>query len=450
MEITLAKKDETYGSIVIDLQSSDVSPKYEAKVKDYTKQVQLKGFRPGKVPAGIVKKMYGESIKLEVVSTMVHKSLNEYIQKEGLPILGEPLPSIEDKEKQIDWSKDTSFKFTFDVGITPEFKYDISSKLKMTKYKVDADQDEVDETLENIRKQHGKHEQVEESSDKDVLSGTLSQEKTDFSKENAVITLDKVNAKVISKFIGLKTGDTVELDLKKTFNKDYNQISILTGIPEADAKKLKGDFEFTVTAINRVTPAELNQEFYDKLFGKDEVKNEEELNTKLTEIMAKNFDDLADNYLLKELKDKLIEKTKLDLPEEFLKRWLLETNKETLTSEDLDADFDNYRKSFKWNIITNKIFSDAKLEVQPSEINERAKQFIQQSYFGGMPIGPEFASMFDDFVAKFLKEDNGKNYMNIYHQALEDKVLNFAKSEISIKNKEIKAKDFKALLNKEA
>jgi len=450
LEITLTKKDETYGSIVIDLQSSDVKPKFEAKLKDYSKQIQLKGFRPGKVPTGIVNKMYGESIKAEVVTDMLNKSLSNYIQEKELSILGEPLPSEEDKDKQIDWKKDNEFKFTYDVGLTPEFKYDISNKVKMTKFQVETDEADINETLQNIRQQHGSQEDVESSKENDILKGKLAQEKTEFSKENCTIALDKVNPKVVSKLIDAKVGDTITLDLKKTFNKDYEAISVLTGVTEAEAKKIKGDYIFTVEAISRVTPADLNQELYDKLFGKDTVSNETELNDKLKEIMSKNYEDLSDQYLLKDIKERLIEKTKLALPEDFLKRWLVATNSGNVNKEDLDNDFDNYRKSFKWNIISNRIFEEAKLSIEPAEIHERAKSFIQQSYFGGMPIGPEFAPMFEEFVSKFLQEDNGKNYSNIYHQLLEDKVLLHAKEQVTIKPKEMKSKDFKEMLNKEA
>ena len=449
MEITLTKKDETYGSIVIDLQSSDVTPKFEAKLKDYSKQVQLKGFRPGKVPTGIVNKMYGESIKAEVVTDMLNKSLSNYISEEKLAILGEPLPSEEDKDKKIDWKKDVEFKFTYDVGLTPEFKYDISNKVKMTKFEVEIEEGDINDALENVRRQHGEREDVEVSVENSILHGKLEQEKTEFSKE-CDISLDKVAPKLVEKFVGLKAGDKVTIDLKKTFNKDYEQISILTGVTEAEAKKLKGDYTFTVSSIVCVTPAELNQEFYDKLFGKDVVKTEEELNEKIKEVISKNFKDLSDQYLLKEIKSRIIEKTKFSLPEDFLKRWLLATNPDTLAKEELENDFDNYRESFKWNIISNRIFSDASLSIEQNEVKERASSFIQQSYFGGMPIGPEFASMFDEFVGKFLTEENGKNYMNIYQQLLEDKVLLHAKEGVTIKTKEVKSKEFKELLNKEA
>jgi len=448
LEITLTKKDETYGSIVIDLQSSDVTPKFEAKLKDYSKQVQLKGFRPGKVPPGIVNKMYGESIKAEVVTDMLNKSLSNYISEEKLSILGEPLPSEEDKDKKIDWKKDVEFKFTYDVGLTPEFKYDISNKVKMTKLEVETDENDISEALENIRRQHGEREDVEVSAENDILQGKLIQEKTEYSKDCS-LSLDKVNPKVVEKLIGLKAGDTVTLDLKKTFNKDYEQISILTGVTEAEAKKLKGDYNFTVASITRVTPAELNQELYDKLFGKDVVKTEEELNEKIKEVISKNYSDLSEQHLLKELKSRIIEKTKFSLPEDFLKRWLIATNAETLNKEEIEKDFDNYRESFKWNIISNRIFSDAELSVEREEVKERASSFIQQSYFGGMPIGPEFAPMFDEFVGKFLAEENGKNFMNIYHQLLEEKVLLHAKEGVTIKTKEVKSKEFKDLLNKE-
>ncbi|MFK7900508.1 MAG: trigger factor [Cyclobacteriaceae bacterium] len=448
MEITLNKKNDTYGSILIDIKESDVTPKFDEKVKDYSKRMNIKGFRAGKVPTGIVKKMHGSSIKAEVVSDMLYKSLDNYIKENKLPLLGNPLPSEDEKDREMDWENQSSFQFTYDVGLTPDFKYDISSKVKLNQYEVTDEEGDIQETLNNLRKQQGTTTNPEVTEGKDVIRGKIQQEKTEF-ESTGVFIIEELNAKIAPNFVGLKKGDKVIFDPKKAFNKDYSKMSFSLAIKEEEAKKLKGDFLFTVEEITRNEMAELNQEFYDKLFGKDVVKSEEELHVKMKEIMTENYKSQAESMLLKEIRDRLIEKTKLPLPEDFLKRWLLTTS-ETLTEEKITEDFDNYRKEFKWNIIQGKIAEDNKLDVQGEEIMERAKSFVQQQYLGGMPISPEFEPQFMEFVNKYLSDNNGANYRNLYHQAIGEKVLLHAKNEISIKPKTIKAKDFKELIEKEA
>ena len=278
MDITLDKKSPTEASIKVTLNENDYQSNVEEKVKDYARKANIKGFRPGKVPTGIIRKMYGKSIVAEEVNSLLSKSLTDYIRENKIQIIGEPLPDME-KAGKIDWDNQKDFEFDYDIGLVDDFKYDISKKQKVKAYQIESDQKTIDETLDNVKKQFGNTTNPEVSEEGDDFYGSIHQVDGELSNDG-LLKWEDINKKEQKKFIGLKPEESIEFDIQKTL-KDDHTIAHLVDVGHDKAKELSGKFSFTLKNINRTESAEINQELFDKVFGPNAVKSEDEFLAKI-------------------------------------------------------------------------------------------------------------------------------------------------------------------------
>ena len=244
MDITLDKKNAIEASIKIKVNESDYQPKVEEKVKEYARKANIKGFRPGKVPVGMIKKMYGKAIIVEEVNDILSKSLGDFIKEKDLQILGDPLPDLE-KSKDIDWENQKDFEFDYEIGLAADFEYDLSKKQKVKHYVIDVNKKVLDETIDNLKKQFGDIEHPEVSEEGDTLVGEIKQVEGELSNETRII-LEEVEKKERKQFIGLKKEDTLEFDLKKAF-KDNTTVSRLVDVGAEKAEELTGKFQFIIS-----------------------------------------------------------------------------------------------------------------------------------------------------------------------------------------------------------
>lgn len=441
MDITLEKKTSTEGFIKITLKEGDYQPQVEEKIKDYSKKANIKGFRPGKVPFTYIKKLYGKSILVDEINQILTKSLTNYIKENKINILGDPLPN-RDKSSSIDWDNQKDFDFEYNIGMVDEFEYDLSSKVKVTAYDINVDDKIVEETVENLKVQNGVMTNPEVSEPGDALFGTLTQD--DFTKDLLIESAD-IDKKSAKKFVGLKGSDSVKFDLHKTFTDAY-QLSHMLGISEDEVKAMKGDFEFTVKNVNRRVPAELNQEFYDKIFGKDNVKSEKEFRDKLITTISENYEKETLSFLDHTIQNKFVETTKMDLPDEFLKKWLVASNEGKITEEDVEKEYDAYVKDLKWSLIKNKVIEDQEIKVEHPDVIEKTRQLIREQ-FAHSGLGSQFEENIDAFVDNYLKSDEGNNYYKVFNQAQSEKVMAVIKEKINISHKKVSLEKFKELVS---
>ena len=235
MDIVLDKKSSTEASIKITLKEADYQPKVEEKIKDYARKANLKGFRPGKVPKGIIQKMYGKSILVDEINHILAHSLNDYIKEQQIQLLGEPLPN-KDQIKAIDWENQNEFLFEYEIGMAEDFEVKLSKKKKVISYKIKVDKKSIDETIGNLQVQHGGHMHPETSESTDFLSGLLTQEESDL-KNNTAIEIGQLEKNAQKTFLGKKAEDLIRFDLRKVFAED-NQVAIQTGKTPEEAKEL--------------------------------------------------------------------------------------------------------------------------------------------------------------------------------------------------------------------
>jgi len=441
LDITLDKKNSTEAFIKVKLKESDYQPNVEQKVKEYAKKANIKGFRPGKVPPGMIRKMYGKSIIVEEVNSILSKSLQEYIRENNIQLIGEPLPDME-KAQKIDWDNQKEFEFDYEVGLVDEFSYDLSPKQKVKSYQIELDKKTINETLDNVKKQFGNSINPEESKEGDSFYGKLEQVDGDLSKEG-VINWDDLNKKEHKKFKGIKPGTEIELDVQKAFQ-DHHVIAHLLDVGHEKAKELKGKFKFTLEKINRTEPAEINQELFDKVFGKDAIKTEEEFIEKVKSTVEENYNRETDYLLDRDIKDHFTEKVKMDIPEKFLKNWLLQSNEGKVTEEDIEKEFDQYVKQLKWDLIKNKIAEDEEIKVENEEVVNKAKSMILQQ-LGGQGMADQMKDHLDTFADNYLKGENGQNYMKVFGEVRDEKILAHIKDIITITGKKVSADEFKKL-----
>ncbi len=443
MEITLNKKNNTEGLIKIKLTEGDYQPKVEEKIKDYARKANIKGFRAGKVPNGVVKKMFGKSILVEEINHLLSHKLTDYIKDNNLKILGEPLPNL-DSAGSINWDTQTDFEFEYQIGMVDDFKYDLSSKVKVKSYPIEIDEKTIDETITDLKKRFGKVNYPETSEANDNLFGELRAVEGDWKKEAAFIPVEKVDKKEQKKFTGLKKEDEVEFDLRKVFTED-STIATILGISAEEAKSASGKYSFKVNTISRVDPAAVNVELFDRVFGAGIVKTEEEFIAKVKETITENYTRESDHFLEHNIEDYFIEHTKIELPDAFLKSWLKASSKGEVTDSVLENEFSAYSRGIKWDLIKNRIAEDNKITVDATEVKQKAKDLII-AQFGGQAFAEQLQDKLDAIADNYLSNENGQNFMKLYNQLRNEKILKYIKENITLQDKKVSVEEFKKIV----
>jgi trigger factor len=444
LEITLDKKNGTEGLITIKINEADYQPKFEEKIREASRKATIKGFRAGKVPAGVIKKMFGKSILVEEINHMLSHKLTDYIKENNLRIIGEPLPNHE-KAKDINWDNQKDFEFEYQIGIAEDFKYDLSSKVKIKSYPIEVDDNGINDTISDLSKRFGKAEYPETSEATDNLFGGLTPvEEGGFKNETAVIDITKVTKKEQAKFVGLKKGDEISFEISKIFDKD-SDVATLLDVSEEVAKKEKGNYTLKIENISRVEPAAINQELFDRVFGKDSVTDEESFKAKVKETISQNYKRETDYFLEHNIEDYFLKNTKVNLPEGFLKNWLKASSEGKVTDEVLEKEFDAYTRSMKWDLIKNKIAEDAKINVETEEVKTRAKEVIL-SQFGGAAFAEQLGDKLDGITDNYLSHENGQNFMRLYNQLRNDKIMKHIRENITVDDKSVSVDEFKKIV----
>jgi trigger factor len=448
MNITQEKINDLNAIVKIKIAPEDYTEKVDKAIKDQAKKANLPGFRKGMVPAAHIKKMYGKSILVEEINNLLSETLNNYLTENKVEILGQPLPVMDDT-KEFKWDNTDEFEFDYELGLAPAVDVNITSKDKFTDYNVKADEETLASRIKNIRRSYGKMTNPEVSADDDVLYAELAQLSPDGSvfeggiNATGSIRLDLVKDKKIHKsLIGLKKDDVVELDIQKAFDKNEGAIAKLLNISEEDAKELNSKFKVTVKNVNRLEEADLNQEFFDKIFGEGVVTDEAGFTAKITDEVEGMFKQDADRKLQNDIYTKLTESIKIELPDEFLRKWLKATN-EKLTDEELAEGYEDFAKNLKWTLIENKLIKENNIEIKYEDVFQTAKQRLDAQFrmYSPSPL-PE--DQLAQYTATFLKEKDNAN--RIFEEVKAIKVFEYIKSVATLDQKDIAYNKFVELV----
>ncbi len=434
MNITKEQIDELNAVVKVAITKDDYQDKVDKILKDYRKQANIPGFRKGQVPIGLIKKQYGKAVLVDEVNKLLQDNLNKYLTEEKLDVLGNPLPKQQDN---FDWEKE-DFAFEFELGLAPSFEVPLKTKKSITRYKIVADKKMVDEQIERMRKQYGKLVTKAAVEKKDEVNGTFLNEGEEI-ENKATVELEKVKSKkALEALIGKKVGETILFNTKGLFKEDYLLSSVL-GIPQEKAKNLKIDVSFTIEEINEREPAQLDQDLFDKLFGKDAITSKDQMKERIKEDSEKQFEQQSDQKLLNDITEYFIENTKFDLPSEFLTKWIQMTGEKPLSPEEATEEFEKSEKGLRYQLIEGKIIQENNLEIQFDELKEFAKGFIksQMAQFG--QLDPQEEEL-DNIAARVL--GNQDEVKRLSEQLMSQKLLNLYKEKVNFKLKEVTYENF--------
>ena len=375
MNISHQNIDDINANIQVEIAPEDYNPQVDKAIKDQAKQAKLPGFRPGMVPTGHIKRMYGKAILFDEINKIINDKIAEYIGEQKLEVLGQPLPKEEDKDGQYNWDFKDTFKFDYEIGLAPQFDIPFSAETEFTEYDIKADEATLTERIKNLRRSYGKMTNPEVSEEGDVLYAELKQDKEDGIEKTTSIRTDIIeDAKIKKSLVGLKKDDTAKVDVKKAFK--VADLARILGITEDEAENLDvTKFELTVKNINRLEESDLNQEFFDKLFPAGEVTTEEQFNEKVKEEVENLFKQNSAQKLRNDMYTFGMDKVDAKFPEDFLKKWLKATNP-NLDATEIEEGFEDFLNNLKWTIIENRIVTANNLEVKYDEVVDLAKERI--------------------------------------------------------------------------
>ncbi len=435
MNITRTDIDALNATLTLEIAPADYKEKVDKILADYRKTASIPGFRKGHVPASLINKKYKTPVLVEEINKIIQEQLNEYISKEQLNLLGNPLPV---EQEDIDWNGD-DFKFDFEIGIAPEFDVDVKGKKAVTHYQIKTDDKTINDQIDRIRQQYGKLKSKDVVAAGDEVTGIFRNDEEDINTD-ATFPVDKIKGKInTKKFIGAKKGETIELKTKGLFNDDHDLMTYLK-IEHDKAHDLDVPVSFEITEVNEREMAALDQEFFDKLFGPGVITSEDELRERLREDATKQFAQQTDQKLMTDVTEGLIENTKFDLPADFLKKWIANNGENQLSAEEAASEYDRSEKGLRYQLIESKILQENEdLQLKFEDLKEYASTQIreQMKQYGHNDATDEEVNQ---VVARIMQ--NQEEVKRMSEQLQNEKMLQFFKDNAKLKVKEVTYEDF--------
>lgn len=440
MNISHENVDAINAVVNVALAPEDYNPQVDKEIKAQAKKAKLPGFRPGQVPVGHIRRTYGKSILFDEINKLVNEKITNYIAENKLEVLGQPLP-LED-DAQYSWDYKDNFNFKYEIGLAPAFELPFTAETEFTSYEIKADEETLADRIKNLRRSYGKMTNPEVSEEGDVLYATLKQDKEEGLEKTTSIRTDIVeDAKIKKSLVGLKKDDVVKIDVKKAFKTE--DLARILGITEEEATALDvTKFELTVKNINRLEEADLNQEFFDKLFAEGEVTEEAQFTEKVKEEVENLFKQNSDQRLRNDMYTFGMEKVDVSFPEEFLKRWLKATNP-SISEEELNEGFADFLNNLKWTIIENRVVTENGLEVKYDEVINLAKEHIYaQIKMYNINEEPSDEQL-NQFAIQLLQDREQGN--RLFEEAKALKVFDHLKGLVKLNASDIEYKEFEKL-----
>lgn len=437
-----------HDKLTVKISKEDYLPSFEKAIKDYSKKANIPGFRKGMVPAGMVKKMYGQSVFTEEVIRKAETELNTWLDTEKPEIFAQPLP-MQTQFPKLDMNAAGDYNFDFEIGLKPVFETADISKAKLTKHVVKATDEMVEEELNRMRIKGGNMTEPETIDNEENVLNVLFKEcdkdgnviEGGIEKENSLL-LKYFTKKLQKQLMGKKKEDVLVFSLKDSFEgKELEMILQDLGFAKDDKEAAEKYFQLTLVKLGLVEKRELNEDFFKEVYPQKEIKTEEELRSTLKEEIQKYWDSQSRNQLHDQLYHYLLDETQLDFPADFLKRWLQTGGEKAKTAEEAEKEFPSFSNSLKWTLISDKIAKDNKLEAGMDDIKAFMKAEVM-NYFGGASLG-EDQSWLDAYVDRMLKDRS--QVENTYHKVVVQKLFNWAEAQVTAKEKEVTPDELNAL-----
>ena len=443
MDVSIKNTDALNAVLTVKISNDDYKDTYNSSLKNYRKQMQLPGFRKGHVPTSVIKKKYGPSILAEEIDKILNKSIYDHITENKLNILGNPLP-IEDDNVKVDWNNPSDFEFKYELGIAPEFKLELPGRYKFTRYQPKVDDSLINKQSDDYGRRYGKLINVEKAGERDMILGNFKEldESGNVIPEgfnhSSTISLEFINDKKSKKrLLGSQPKDTFKIDPVKISRGEADMAAML-GIDKERAKIYKREVLLTVNEVKTLEPANLDVALFDKIYGAGEVKTIEEFKSKVKDDLNKMFISDIDKLLKGEISKTLIKKLKLKLPDQFLKKWILSSNKEA-KQEDIDKEYESYSDGLKWQLIENFIIRDQSIKVSGEELLKFTMDLMGNQYIQyGMMI-PEEEELKKTAEKVLSNKEEGRKINDMIY---DKKVMEYLKNTLRINDKFVNHEDF--------
>lgn len=451
MNIERKDIDEVNLTLTMQVEKADYQEAVDKALKNYRKSANIPGFRPGCVPMGLIKKQYGKAVEAEELNKKVGEALYDYIKKENLQVLGDPLPS-ETEKSEVDLDSDKPVKLVFDVALAPAFDIELNGRNQLTQYEITIDDKMMADATKQYTGRFGSYEQADAAEENDLVKGIVEELENGAVKEGgvkneaAILSPKYVTDDAKKAFVGAKKGAVVTFNPKKAMESEA-EVAAFLKIDKADVAVADKDFQFTINEITRFKDAELNQDLFDKAFGKDVVKSVDEFNAKLKSELQSSLLIDSDYKLLADARTSVLKKMEdLKFPETFLKRWLKSTHKENLSDEALEKQFPGMIEGLKWQLAKEQIVKKNEIKVNDDDMIAFGKKVARAQFaqYGMMSVPEDIAERY----AKDMLKDK-EAVKNMFERVLEDKVLEVVKKTVKLNKKEISLDDFNKLVETE-
>tara|TARA_B100002019_G_scaffold235128_1_gene209415 strand:- start:8206 stop:9528 length:1323 start_codon:yes stop_codon:yes gene_type:complete len=428
MKISINKLNKVSGIISIQIEKKDYEGKVIEVLKSYSKTAKIPGFRKGFVPMGLIKKQYGNAVKVDEINKLLDSSLKKYINENKLDILGGPIPKT---DNEIDWDSEL-INFDFEIGYSPEFKINFKPKKPIIKYEVKADKKMIDNQLKNIQSRYGKLVSKIKI-DKTSEITALFKSEDDIINNSSMFKIETLKPSFAKKLIGLKVGDVVSQNASKIFREEHD-LSRNIKIELSKAKEYKNNLVITIEEINERELADLNQELFDKVFGKNSVKSIAEMKRKLGDDFVKQFQTQVDQKLMNDTIEYLIDSTKVNLPSDFLIKWMKLNSEKKISIDEAKIEYEKSEKGMKYQLIESKIIIDNNLQVNFEDLKAFTTDLIKNQMKQYGQVIPEDKEL-DGIIARVMS--NKDEIKRLTEQLTSKRMLDFFKENFNYKIKKV-------------
>lgn len=452
MKISFENPDKVNGLLTLTVETADFQDRVEKTLKNYRKRANVPGFRPGMVPMGMIKKQFGEAVKAEEINKLIGEEIYKYVNGNKIKMLGEPLAN--EGQTPVDLSKEAPYEFKFDIAVAPEFEVSLSDKDELDYYTIKVDDELVNRQIDMFASRAGHYDKVEEYQANDMLKGDLREldengntKEGGITVEGAVLMPEYIKADDQKKlFDGAKLGDIITFNPKKAYPESDVEVSSLLKITKEEAANVTADFSFQITEISRFVKAEVNQELFDSVYGKDEVKDEESFRKKIAEGLSAQLVNDGDYKFLVDLRKYLEDKVgALTYPDALLKKIMLNNNKDK-GEKFVDDNYEQSIKELTWHLIREKLVEANGIKIDDNDIKETAKEAARAQFaqYGMTNIPEEYI---DNYAGEMMKK---KEYVDsLVDRSIDRKLTAALKNVVKLNQKEASLDEFNEMMKGE-
>lgn len=437
MNIVKNQIDELNIQLTVTVAHDDYAEAEKKELQRCKRTAEFKGFRKGMVPISLIQKVYGERVLGEVVNKVLSDAINNFVKENNIKMVGEALPS--EDQPEIEWKSGNDFTFKFDIATTSEVNFELSKDDKVKVYEIKVSAVAKKEMKDNLLRQFGSLTDAEQAGEDDFVIVDFAQEgKT---VEGSYVGVKNVEGEAKSKFLGAKVGDQFDVNVNEAFTNESDRAYMLK-VKKEELASLAPEFHVTVKEVKTFAPAEENQETYDKIFGENQVHNAEEFDKAVTARLEENYKQESDYKLSKDLREYLVKKADIKLPEEFLKRWLFNINDGKFSKEEIEKEAPAFFEDFRWQMVRGYIMQKFDLKIEEKDVHEAAQAYVAYQYASyGMGNVPE--AILKDSVARVLQDENTSR--RIVENVEATKVIEAVKGAVTLKAEKVSVEDFRTL-----